>query len=275
MDEAHQLLDKPEFPRSRGYDQSWVMDNQMGPNALWLIEWLSQQLELSPGMRVLDLGCGRAMTSIYLAKEHGVRVWATDLWIGPDHNWQRVVEAEVADLVCPMRVEAHDLPFAKGFFDAVVSVDAFTYFGTDALYLDYLSGFVRPGGTIAVVVPGLMQSFDEPPEHLTRKQASGKPFWQDDCWCFQTPAWWRTHWHHSSKVENVEVDVLPDGWRHWRDFERALELSGKGIFPSDAEALEADLGRYIGLIRAIARRTEAPTENLYDPCIGVRFGVDK
>jgi hypothetical protein len=67
---------------------------------------------------------------------------------------------------------------------------------------------------------------------------------------------------------------LPDGWRHWRDFERALELAGKNIFPSDAEALEADRGEYIGFIRAVARRTSAEGENLYDPCVGVRHGVD-
>jgi SAM-dependent methyltransferase len=274
MDEAHRLLDRPEFPRSRTYDPDWVMDNQMGPNALWLLEWLTERVELRPGMRVLDLGCGRAMTSIYLAREYGVRVWALDLWIGPDQNWRRVVDAGVADLVSPMRGEAHSFPFPKGFFDAVVSIDAFTYFGTDALYLGYLSHFIRPGGTLGVVVPGLQQSFDTPPAHLSQEQANGKAFWSDDCWCFRTSEWWRTHWRRSGKLEGVEVDVLPDGWRHWRDFERALELAGKNIFPSDAEALEADRGEYIGFIRAVARRTSAEGENLYDPCVGVRHGVD-
>lgn len=58
----------------------------MGPNALWLVEWLAEALPLRAGMRVLDLGCGRAMTSIFLAREFGVQVWATDFWITPDYN---------------------------------------------------------------------------------------------------------------------------------------------------------------------------------------------
>jgi cyclopropane fatty-acyl-phospholipid synthase-like methyltransferase len=46
-----------------------------------LTEALSQVMTLEPGMRVLDMGCGRAVSSIFLAKEFGLQVWATDLWI--------------------------------------------------------------------------------------------------------------------------------------------------------------------------------------------------
>jgi len=53
MSELSSLLKKPEFPRSAKYDPDWMMDNQMGPNALWLMEWLCEALQLEPGMRVL------------------------------------------------------------------------------------------------------------------------------------------------------------------------------------------------------------------------------
>ncbi|MBT3220384.1 MAG: SAM-dependent methyltransferase, partial [Proteobacteria bacterium] len=39
MDELEKSLRRPEFPRSGRYDPSWMLDNQMGPNALWLVEW--------------------------------------------------------------------------------------------------------------------------------------------------------------------------------------------------------------------------------------------
>jgi cyclopropane fatty-acyl-phospholipid synthase-like methyltransferase len=270
--DAH--LEKKEFPRSNRYDRDWMLDNQMGPNAVWLIEWLTEAMRITPGMRVLDLGCGRAMTSIFLAREFDARVWAADLWIDPDTNWRRIMEAGVADRVCPLRAEAHALPFARGFFDAIVSVDAYQYFGTDALYLGYLSGFLREGGELGMVVPGLMRPFDgSVPEHLTRPQAHGKAFWEDDCWSFKTADWWRELWSRTSRFEDVRVDTLPDGWRHWRDFEAALEASGKGIFPSEVEAIERDRGRYIGFIRGLARRTGRESVNLYDPSLGMRVGV--
>ena len=271
-----QLLHKSEFPRSNRYEPFWVMENQMGPNALWLTEWLAEVLPLRSGMRVLDLGCGRAMTSIFLAKEFEVQVWATDLWITPDHNWKRVLEAEVAHLVFPLRSEAHSLPFPEGFFDVVVSIDAYQYFGTDVLYLGYLSRFVRPGGILGVVMPALMQPIDDVlPQHLVQPQTNGKVFWEDGCRSFKTADWWRDLWRFDSSVTDVQVDTLPDGWRHWRDFEKALEIVGKSVFPSDAEALDSDQGRYIGFIRAVAKRTETGSMNFYDPAIGARVGVDR
>ncbi|MDH3754902.1 MAG: methyltransferase domain-containing protein, partial [Acidimicrobiia bacterium] len=94
--------------------------NQMGPNALWLTESLTEVMTIEPGMSVLDLGCGSAMSSIFLAKEFGARVWATDLWVAAADNQQRIVEAGVGDLVTPIHAEAHTLPFATDFFDAIV-----------------------------------------------------------------------------------------------------------------------------------------------------------
>ncbi len=76
----------PQFTRSSKYDPEWFMENQMGPNVLCLTEALCEVMDLKPGMRVLDMGCGKAMSSIFLAKEYGVQVWATDLWIKPTEN---------------------------------------------------------------------------------------------------------------------------------------------------------------------------------------------
>lgn len=55
----------------------------LAPNAMWLIEILCEKMDLKPGMRVLDMGCGKGLTSIFLAKEFGVTVFANDLWISP------------------------------------------------------------------------------------------------------------------------------------------------------------------------------------------------
>src|SRR5207237_2957158 len=134
-------------------------------------------------MRVLDLGCGKAVSSIFLAKEFDLQVWAADLWIKPTENRQRVDAADAADRVFPIYVEAHALPFAEGFFDGLVSLDAYHYFGTDDLYMSYCSRFVRPGGKIGIVVPGLLHEFtDGLPEHLA-------PYWEPDLWTFHSPAW--------------------------------------------------------------------------------------
>src|SRR4051812_18838773 len=147
-DDALARLRLPHYPRTNRYDPEWILRNLMGPNPLWLMESLLDHMQLEPGMRVLDLGCGRAVTSIFLAKETGATVFATALWIDAAGNWRRIREAGAEDLVVPIHAEAHALPFANSFFDAVVSVDAYHYFGTDQLYLPALAELVRPGGRI-------------------------------------------------------------------------------------------------------------------------------
>ncbi len=252
------LFHKPAFPRSNKYAPQWVAENQMGPNALWLAEWLAGELDLSPGMRVLDMGCGRAMSSIFFAREFDVTVFAADLWIAAADNWARVREAKLEDRVVPIHAEAHALPFAEGFFDAIVALDSYAYFGTDDLYLSYIIRFLRPGGRMGIVVPGLVADFDgQPPEHLLAPQSNGKAFWEPDCWTFHTPQWWRNHWERSCLVQVESAEIMPNGWKHWAQHERAVEAAGTGVFPSYEEALLEDAGRNIGLVRVVARRVEA------------------
>src|SRR5512144_1544959 len=102
-----QLLHSSRFPRTSKYDPTWIQQNLMGPSAIALMEWLCEAMELKPGMRVLDMGCGKAISSIFLAKEYGVQVWANDLWLGAAENWQRIDAAGLGSQVFPVHAEAH------------------------------------------------------------------------------------------------------------------------------------------------------------------------
>lgn len=255
VEDLRRMLANERFPRSEAYDPVWVAENQMGPNALWLTEWLCEKIDLAPGMRVLDMGCGKALSSVFLAKEYGVTVWANDLWIKPGENWERVRAEGLEDKVFPIQAEAHALPYAEAFFDAIVCLDSYHYYGTGDLYLSYIVKFLKIGGQIGIVVPGLMRDFEgTAPEHLTRRREDGSAFWSEDCWTFHTCEWWRHLWGRSSLVDVEVADILEDGWRFWAQSDRAFEAAGTNIFPSEAPVLENDGGRYMGLIRMIARR---------------------
>ncbi len=146
------------FPRSSQYHPEGVLANASGSaNSLWLTEWLSSGLDLQPGMRVLDLGCGRASSSIFLRREYGVQFWATDLWFSAAENFLRIRDAGVEDGVFPIHADARSLPFDPSFFDAIVSIDPFYYYGTDDLYLNCLAQFVKPGGPIGIAGSGLVR----------------------------------------------------------------------------------------------------------------------
>ncbi|OGO00460.1 MAG: hypothetical protein A2Y90_05370 [Chloroflexi bacterium RBG_13_52_12] len=250
-----ELLKNDRFPRSAKYDPEWVMKGWMGPNVLWLTEWLCEKMDLKPGMRVLDMGCGKALSSVFLAKEYGVQVWANDLWVSAAENWERIREAGLENQICPIHAEAHDLPYAEGFFDAIVSLDSYQYYGTDDLYLTYFHKFLRPGGQIGIVVPGLTKEIDDaPPEHFTRVRENGTAFWVDECWCFHTAGWWQRHWGKLSIIEDVETEYMPDAVKDWIQYENACDEAGTLIFPSEVPILKEDGGRYMALLRVVGRK---------------------
>jgi cyclopropane fatty-acyl-phospholipid synthase-like methyltransferase len=246
------------FPRSSRYDQDWILAGVSGgANSLWLSEWLTEAMTLRPGMRVLDLGCGRGASSIFLHEEFGVQVWSTDLWFSVDERAQRVRDAGMADAVFPIHADARALPFAADFFDAVVSIDSFVYYGTDDLYLGYLARFVKPGAQIGIAGAGLTQEIDGPvPDHLAA-------WWEPGMSCLHSAGWWRRHWERSG-VALVEVaDAMPEGWRHWRAWQHAASPDNR----VEIEALTADGGRYLGYVRAVAqRRTDL---SLDDPVVSI------
>jgi len=245
---TNQLVNQ-RFPRSSRYDPEWMLEGAFGGNAIWLSEWLSESLELKPGMRVLDLGCGRVKSSIFLANEFDVQVWATDLWINATENRQRIEAVGFADRVIPIHADARSLPFAAEFFDAIVCVDAYSYFGTDDLYLNYLAQFVKSNGPIGIAGAGLMQDFDGPiPKHLER-------FWTQSCWCLHTADWWKNHWARTGIVDVDVADVLPEGIDAWKQWNGAMENPVQWF----VDTLEEDAGKYLGYVRMVAKRNGAAT----------------
>lgn len=234
-----------EFPRSSRYNPEWIVASVSGgANSLWLAEWLASAMRLEPGMRVLDLGCGRAASSIFLSREFGVQVWATDLWFSATENAQRVRDAGLDECVFPIHADVRSLPFEQNFFDAIVCIDSFGYYGTDDFYLNYLARFLKPGGQIGIAGAGLMQEIEGPlPEHL-------REWWTPDLWSLHSAPWWRRQWERSGIVEIDVADTMADGWRRWLDWHRV-------VAPDNAveiAALDADAGRYLGYVRVVARR---------------------
>lgn len=243
---------KQRFPRSHTYNLEWVREGGMGSHPLWIAEWLSQRLDLRPGMRVLDLGCGKAKSSIFLAREFGVEVWATDLWVSPRENYERIRDAGLltpasnGGRVIPLHANAHKLPYAAEFFDVITGHDCYSYFGTDDLYLNYLVQFVKPGGQVGIAGAGLAQEIRSTvPEHL-------RPMWTQDFWCLHSADWWRHHWGRTGLVDVELADAMPDAWQVWSHWQRKNTPDNT----VEIDAVVEDAGRYLTYIRTISRRRE-------------------
>ena len=233
------------YPRSSTYDAEWLLARDMGPNPLWLLEDLARDLDLRPGQRVLDLGSGKGATSVFLAKEYGVQVWAADLWIDPTDAAAHIDRDDVVTL----KAEAHALPFARGFFDAIVCIDAYEYFGTADNYLPYITSFLKPGGQFGVATPAMRQEVRELghiPEHI--KKAVG---WDALAW--HTADWWRFQWEITELVDVTAARLQDNGWADWIRWSRAVS-EFRGEDKSTLEMLEADNGQYLTFAVLAARK---------------------
>ena len=181
------------------YRQYFTKDFLMGPNSFRLLEELLRRCPFDACWnRTLDLGCGMALTSVFLANETPAKsVYAFDLWVDATDNLRRITDLGLEEKIIPIRGDAMDMPFAKGYFDTVVSVDSYHYFGCHE---------------------GVFAGLREEPRgellELFRTWAEG-----DDALCFHTFSWWKAllekECGNRCTVSVLEAECGCAAWEDW------------------------------------------------------------
>jgi ubiquinone/menaquinone biosynthesis C-methylase UbiE len=109
-------------------------------------ERLVDMLQITPGQRVLDLGCGTAYTATSLARLYPVEVVAVDL---RTHilSWARrrvLWEGEEA-IVWLSAADAHNLPYRSASFDVVVTESLLVFCDPERVAAEIFR-VLKPGG---------------------------------------------------------------------------------------------------------------------------------
>ena len=112
-----------------------------------LVKWSGLD-KLPKGSRILDVGCGIGGSSRILAKYYGFNV--TGITISPAQV-KRARELTPLGLNCNFQVmDAMDLKFEDGSFDAVWSVEAGAHMNDKTKFADEMLRTLRPGGYFAL-----------------------------------------------------------------------------------------------------------------------------
>jgi cyclopropane-fatty-acyl-phospholipid synthase len=142
--EFFELILDPLMTYSCGYQ--FLPDDTLEEMQIQKYELISRKLDLQPGDRLLDIGCGWGGMLRYAAKHYGVRGVGMTL-SGEQAKWarQRIREDGLDDRI-EIRVE--DYRHTKGEFDKVVSIGMFEHVGREFhnTYMRRVYGLMRNGG---------------------------------------------------------------------------------------------------------------------------------
>src|SRR5512135_3041481 len=106
------------YPELRECSPNDMYHDFFGGGGLYLAVRMLRVLNLQPGQTVLDLGCGKGESSVYMAKHYGVQVKALDLWTSAEFLTEKFAERGVSSQTSAIQMDAtRPLPYAEDEFD--------------------------------------------------------------------------------------------------------------------------------------------------------------
>ena len=229
----------------RDYKKYLSAETMMGPNSVRVLEELlgKYPLQLTSDDLILDLGCGKGLTSLVIAKETGARVYANDLWISAEENEKRFEEWGVGGQVIPVCEDADRLHFEEKRFTALFSIDSYHYFaGSKGFFQEKILPFIKDGGVIFIGVPGLKDEYEGRAEELLSDWLG------DDAYMFKTPKTWKELIGSGDRVESVttwEMECFDKAWNEWLATDNEFAQGDKQHFETIIRPYTCFVGIYV------------------------------
>ena len=226
-------------------------ETMMGPNSVRILAELLDKypLRLASDDRVLDLGCGKGLTSFIIAKETGAKVIANDLWISAEENAKRFSEWGIGERITPVCKDANNLDFEKGQFRALISIDSYHYFaGSKGFFQEKILPFMRDDGVVLIGIPGLKEEYTGCAKELLSDWIG------EDAHMFKSPRLWKELIGSSDRIDTVEtweMDCFDEAWADWLTTDNKFALGDKEHFESIIKPYTCFVGIYVRLKKVL------------------------
>ena len=219
-------------------DKNILNERLMGPDCIIIVRELLYGYNNDNKIRILDLGCGKGLTSIYLAEKYkNAVIFAVDLWVEATDNYKFFKEQGYENRIIPLNTSAENLPFAENYFDIIASIDAYHYFGTDKLFFkEKIKPYLKDNGLIFIAVPGMKDDYEKVPQDL-------KGFISDeDFRFFKSIKYYENILKENIKeIKIEEMKCFNEAWESWLATDNPYAVE-------DIELLKADNGKFLNLI---------------------------
>ena len=137
------------------------------------------------------------------------------------------------------------MPFEKEFFDGIISVDSYNYFGRDKKFLDEkLLPYIKKGGYLYIAIPGMKKDLHKNlPKELLLSWTPEQMEYMHDCdyWCDIVS---------ESSAEVICVEEMESNEEIWNDWLRQENEYAVG----DRKSMQAGAGKYLNFIKIVLKK---------------------
>ena len=126
--------------------ESWLHQNHHEPASSYLYDWIASQMALSPGMSLIDVGCGFGAGIARFARVAGVTgIGITDSPIQAELGGRFLDQSEIS-----LEVASFDEPL-QGLFDAAIAVESLVHARSLERTIENIAMVLRPRGVVGIV----------------------------------------------------------------------------------------------------------------------------
>lgn len=161
---------------------------------------------------ICDLGCGAGLSSLAIAASCKGCVHAIDSWNTPEQNRERFDGFSFGNRIVAVQADAPVLPYDKDFFDMLICLDSYNYFGRAEGMIDQVASYVKLGGKLFMGLSGIKHEVTE-----GDMKVFGLSWSEEQMDFIRTLDYWKGMFERS---ESVRIDSIYEMQCHeiaWRD----------------------------------------------------------